>query len=143
HTTIHPTAILTGRIFINHHTEIGRDVRISGVCSLGSRCRIDDNAVIEDSILWRGTTIEAAAVVRGCILGDNCVVRAGAAVRPGAVVGADAVIASVVAKLPTRGDIQRASIKFGTDGWRGIIADDFTVDNVRIVSQAVCDWVKS
>jgi phosphomannomutase len=22
-------------------------------------------------------------------------------------------------------------IKFGTDGWRGIIADDFTFDNVR------------
>ena len=25
-------------------------------------------------------------------------------------------------------------IKFGTDGWRGIIADDFTYDNVRRVS---------
>ena len=26
-------------------------------------------------------------------------------------------------------------IKFGTDGWRGIIADDFTFDNVRRVAQ--------
>ena len=32
-------------------------------------------------------------------------------------------------------------IHFGTDGWRGIIADDFTFENVRIVSQAVCDYV--
>ncbi|AGL03590.1 phosphoglucomutase/phosphomannomutase family protein [Desulfoscipio gibsoniae] len=32
-------------------------------------------------------------------------------------------------------------IKFGTDGWRGIIADDFTFDNLRIVSQAVADYV--
>jgi phosphomannomutase len=32
-------------------------------------------------------------------------------------------------------------IKFGTDGWRGIIADDFTFENVRLVSQAVCDYV--
>jgi len=32
-------------------------------------------------------------------------------------------------------------IKFGTDGWRGIIADDFTFENVRIVSQAVAEYV--
>ena len=32
-------------------------------------------------------------------------------------------------------------IQFGTDGWRGIIADDFTFDNLRIVSQAVADYV--
>jgi phosphomannomutase/ADP-glucose pyrophosphorylase len=139
---IHPTAELRGRIFVNHHTEIGKDAKITGVVSLGSRCRIGEGACVEDSILWRGTVIEPGAVVKGCILGDNCVVRAGATVRPGAVVGADAVIASVVAKLPTRGDIQRAGIKFGTDGWRGIIADDFTVDNVRLVTQAICDWVK-
>jgi phosphomannomutase/NDP-sugar pyrophosphorylase family protein len=141
--TVHPTANLRGRIFVNHHTEIGKDAKISGVVAIGSRCRIEEGAVVEDAIIWRGSVIEKGAAVRGCILGDNCVVRAGATVRPGAVVGADAVIASVVAKLPTRGDIQRASIKFGTDGWRGIIADDFTVDNVRLVAQAVCDWVKS
>jgi phosphomannomutase/ADP-glucose pyrophosphorylase len=140
-TQIHPAAELKGRIFVNHHTEIAKDARISGVVSIGSRCRIGEGATVEDSILWRGTVIEEGAVVRGCILGDNCVVRAGASVQPGSVVGADGIIASVVAKLPTRGDIQRAGIKFGTDGWRGIIADDFTVDNVRLVTQAVCDWL--
>ena len=30
-------------------------------------------------------------------------------------------------------------IKFGTSGWRGIIADDFTFDNVKIVTQAIAD----
>ncbi len=33
-------------------------------------------------------------------------------------------------------------IKFGTDGWRGIIAQDFTFDNVRACSQAVADYLK-
>lgn len=33
-------------------------------------------------------------------------------------------------------------IKFGTDGWRGIIARDFTFDNVRACSQAVADYLK-
>jgi len=27
------------------------------------------------------------------------------------------------------------SIKFGTDGWRGIIAEDFTFANARVVAQ--------
>lgn len=33
-------------------------------------------------------------------------------------------------------------IKFGTDGWRGVIARDFTFDNVRIISQAIADYIK-
>ena len=31
-------------------------------------------------------------------------------------------------------------ITFGTSGWRGIIADDFTFDNVRLVTQAISDY---
>ena len=33
-------------------------------------------------------------------------------------------------------------IKFGTDGWRGIIADDFTVADVKAVTQGVCNYLK-
>lgn len=33
-------------------------------------------------------------------------------------------------------------IKFGTDGWRAIIAKDFTVYNVARVSKALADWLK-
>lgn len=32
-------------------------------------------------------------------------------------------------------------IKFGTDGWRGLIADDFTYDNVRRVAGAIAAYV--
>jgi phosphomannomutase len=32
-------------------------------------------------------------------------------------------------------------IKFGTDGWRGIIADDFTFENVRRVAGAIAGYV--
>lgn len=34
-------------------------------------------------------------------------------------------------------------IKFGTSGWRAIIADDFTFENVRICTQAIADHLKS
>ncbi|MBI2852366.1 MAG: phosphoglucomutase/phosphomannomutase family protein [Chloroflexi bacterium] len=33
-------------------------------------------------------------------------------------------------------------IKFGTDGWRAIIAQDFTFDNVRICAQATAEYLK-
>ncbi len=34
-----------------------------------------------------------------------------------------------------------AEIKFGTDGWRGVIADDFTFENVRRVAGAIASYV--
>jgi alpha-D-glucose phosphate-specific phosphoglucomutase len=34
-----------------------------------------------------------------------------------------------------------SSIKFGTDGWRGVIAEDFTFANARIVAQAIARYV--
>lgn len=33
------------------------------------------------------------------------------------------------------------SIVFGTDGWRGIIAEDFTFENVRYAAQAIADYL--
>jgi len=38
---------------------------------------------------------------------------------------------------------QSNQIKFGTDGWRGIIADDFTFENVRRVAGAIAAYVLS
>jgi phosphomannomutase len=35
------------------------------------------------------------------------------------------------------------AIKFGTDGWRGVIADDFTFDNVRLAARAIGTYVLS
>ena len=33
-------------------------------------------------------------------------------------------------------------IRFGTSGWRSIIADDFTFENVRCVTNAICSYLK-
>ncbi len=35
-----------------------------------------------------------------------------------------------------------ADIRFGTDGWRGVMAREFTFENVRRVAQAIADYVK-
>lgn len=35
------------------------------------------------------------------------------------------------------------NIKFGTDGWRAIIAQDYTVDNVKRVAEGTAKWLQS
>src|SRR6516165_7191830 len=39
--------------------------------------------------------------------------------------------------------VMNLPIKFGTDGWRGIIADTFTFENVRYAAQATADYFKT
>ena len=34
------------------------------------------------------------------------------------------------------------TIRFGTDGWRAVISDMFTFENLRVVAQAVADYVR-
>lgn len=36
-----------------------------------------------------------------------------------------------------------SEIKFGTSGWRGILAEDFTLANVRVVTQAIADHLRA
>src|SRR6516162_3017868 len=36
-----------------------------------------------------------------------------------------------------------ATIKFGTSGWREIIARDFTFDNVHLAAQGIADYLKA
>jgi phosphomannomutase len=37
--------------------------------------------------------------------------------------------------------MKKSPVKFGTDGWRGVIADDFTFENVRAASAAIASYV--
>ncbi len=32
-------------------------------------------------------------------------------------------------------------IKFGPDGWRGIISEDFTFNNVRLVAEGIANYI--
>jgi len=38
-------------------------------------------------------------------------------------------------------EVHSMPIKFGTDGWRGVIDEDFTFDNVRLCAQATADML--
>jgi len=45
--------------------------------------------------------------------------------------------------METRSGSDGPEIRFGTDGWRGIIAKDFTFENVGRVAQALADFLRS
>ena len=45
------------------------------------------------------------------------------------------------ANSPSLDDSVTMAIKFGTSGWRAIIADEFTFANVRRVTQAICRYL--
>lgn len=36
---------------------------------------------------------------------------------------------------------QPSEIRFGTDGWRGVISEAFTFKNVSVVAQAISEWI--
>ena len=45
--------------------------------------------------------------------------------------------------MPTQvASATRPQIKFGTDGWRGIIADDFTFQNARYAAQGIANYMR-
>ncbi len=44
---------------------------------------------------------------------------------------------------PMSASSNSSEIKFGTDGWRGIIADDFTFPNVRKVTRAIASYLET
>jgi phosphomannomutase len=44
--------------------------------------------------------------------------------------------------VPTEATSARPVIKFGTDGWRGVIADDFTYQNVRYAAQGIANYLR-
>lgn len=46
-----------------------------------------------------------------------------------------------MSKSATKKESSRAKIKFGTDGWRAVIGDTFTFDNLKVVSQATADYL--
>lgn len=141
--SIHPTADISGAVVIGKNALIGKNAKIRGPVSLGAFCRVEEGATVDNSIVWRGSAIEQNAIVRGCILGDDCTIREGAAVQEGSVLGDGAVVASYLASISSAEEaVRKAKIKFGTDGWRGIIADDFTGENVRLVAQSVVNYFK-
>lgn len=71
---------IRGGVYVGSGCDISSGARLIRPACIGARCTVEAGAVVENSILWRGVTIGAAAHVRNAVLAD------GASVEPGATV---------------------------------------------------------
>ena len=70
--TVDRTARLQGPAFIADGAVVGAGAGVGPYAVIGRQCRIEDEAVVAESIVWARTRIGREAVVRGSILGRFC-----------------------------------------------------------------------
>jgi NDP-sugar pyrophosphorylase family protein len=54
---------------------------------IGEECRIEEGALIKDSVIWSGTRVRPGARIERAIVGRQCHLGEGARLKPGAVLG--------------------------------------------------------
>jgi NDP-sugar pyrophosphorylase family protein len=85
-------ARLEGPCFIDDGAVVKAGARIAPYSVIGRQCHIEEQAVIEQSILWANTRICQEAVVRRSILGRQCHVGRRAHLDKGVVLGDKSVV---------------------------------------------------
>jgi mannose-1-phosphate guanylyltransferase len=95
---IDDTAYMTGRVVLDAGCSVGPRARIEGPAVLGANCVVKEAALIKDSVMWRGVSVERSARVTGSVLADNCRLEVGCSVES-AVLG-DNVVVGRGARVP-------------------------------------------
>jgi mannose-1-phosphate guanylyltransferase len=78
--------------FIGEGAVIKTGARIGAYSVVGRHCHVEENAVVERSILWANTRICQDAAVRRSILGRQCHIGRSAAVEDGVILGDKSVV---------------------------------------------------
>jgi len=85
-------ARVEGPCFIDEGTVIKAGARVAPYSVLGRQCQIEEDAVVDASIVWANTRIGRDATVRQSILGRHCHVGRSAVVDGGAILGDKSVV---------------------------------------------------
>ena len=64
-------------VLIGKGCRISEKARIGPYAVLGNECRVEDNAIVENSVCWNRVVVEEGAVARASIVGNDCVIPAG------------------------------------------------------------------
>jgi len=75
--SVHASASITGHVVIGNGSEIGPGVKVIGPAVIGKDCRLNDGAVIENSVLWDGVTVGDNSQVNRCIISSGTVIPGG------------------------------------------------------------------
>ncbi|MBI3490662.1 MAG: NDP-sugar synthase [Acidobacteria bacterium] len=85
-------AVLRGPCFIDEGTVIKAGARVGPYSVIGRQCHVEEDAVVEDAIVWATSRISQEAVVQQAILGRHCHIGRNAIVNHGAVLGDKSVV---------------------------------------------------
>jgi len=83
---------LEGPCFIDEETVVKRGARLGPYTVVGRHCHIEENASVEQTIVWANSRISQEATVRHSILGRHCHVGRNAVVANGVILGDKSVI---------------------------------------------------
>jgi NDP-sugar pyrophosphorylase family protein len=85
-------ATVEGPAFVDADTIVKTGARIGPYSVIGKHCHIEEQATVEQAIVWANTRISQEATVRGSILGRHCHVGRNASSGPGVVLGDKSVL---------------------------------------------------
>jgi NDP-sugar pyrophosphorylase family protein len=85
-------AILDGPCFIDEGAIIKAGARVGPYSVIGRQCHIEEQAVVEHSIVWANSRISQDAIVRDAILGRQCHIGRNAVLNHGSVLGDKSVV---------------------------------------------------
>jgi mannose-1-phosphate guanylyltransferase len=85
-------ATIDGPCFIDAGTVVKAGARVGGYSVIGRQCHIEENAQIEQAIVWANTRISQDAIVRRAILGRHCHIGRNATIEDSVVLGDKSVV---------------------------------------------------
>ncbi|WP_172388121.1 sugar phosphate nucleotidyltransferase [Streptomyces sp. MNP-20] len=89
---IHPTAQLTGPVYVGAHAQIGAGARIGEHTVVGAHAVIDQGAQLRRVVVHPHAYVGPGAVLRGCVIGRNSSLRRDVRIEEGSVLGAGCVV---------------------------------------------------
>lgn len=92
--SIDPTAQIVGSVVLGPGVQIGPRARIVGPTVIGANCVIEQDAVIEQAVLWEENHIADGALLRNCIVGRGNRIGANTHIAEASIVGDACVIGS-------------------------------------------------
>lgn len=89
---IDAAARISGPVVLGQGCRVAAGARLLGPVVLGDGCVVGPDSVVEDAVLWEGTTVGHGATLRGCIVGDHAEIGDGVMALQGVVIGDHAVV---------------------------------------------------
>lgn len=80
------------RVLLGEKVKMGKGVTFNGCVIIGPHCRVRDNVVIENSVIWEDTILGEHCVIRDAVIGAGCEIGELALINSGAVIASGCTI---------------------------------------------------